>query len=156
MNKYLKLTVSILIPLLIGLAGSFFTSSSVSTWYTTIQKPSFNPPNWIFGPVWTLLYIMIGLSFYFIWVKLSAAEFKLQFVVYSFQLLLNFLWSVLFFGLRNPLLSFIEIVLLWLSILYLVLSFYKLSAISSFLLIPYLLWVTFASILNLSIVILNR
>lgn len=154
-NKYIKLIISVLIPVLIGFAGSFFTSSSVSTWYLTIKKPLFNPPNLVFAPVWTVLFILIGISFYLIWVKKPIAKFRFVSYVYFVQLGLNFLWSVLFFGLRNPLLAFLEIILLWISIVLLMISFYKISRMSAYLLVPYLLWVSFASVLNLSIVVLN-
>jgi len=155
MNKYLKLLISIAIPLIIGYLGSFFTAVSVTDWYTTINKPPFNPPNWIFAPVWTLLFILIGLSFYLVWSKDFAQKKKLCLTIYSIQLILNLLWSALFFGLRNPLLGLVEIFVLWLSIITNITVFYRISRASGYLLIPYLLWVSFATILNFSIVILN-
>ena len=156
MNNYIKLAISILVPLAIGFAGSFFTRSSLSDWYLDLKKPSFNPPGWIFAPVWTTLYVMIGLAFYLIWVKMPLTEFKLQFWVFAVQLLLNFLWSILFFGLKNPFAAFIGIIALWLSILYVIFLFYRLSETSAYLMIPYILWVTFAALLNFSIMKLNR
>jgi len=156
LKNYVKLIISILIPLIIGFSGSFFTRGSISSWYVTIHKPSFNPPNWIFALVWTIMYIIIGFSFYFTWIKLPISQFKSQFYIFVIQLLLNFLWSVLFFGLKNPIAALADILLLWLSILLLIIAFYHISEISSYLLIPYLLWVTFASVLNYSIINMNR
>jgi len=156
MNKYLKLAISILIPLAIGFLGSIATSGSVNTWYKTLNKPSFNPPSWVFGPVWTVLYILIGLSFYFVWTDNSGKQKKTAFIVYSFQLFFNLLWSFLFFGLRSPFAALIEIIALWIFIITNIIVFYKISNKAGLLLIPYLLWVTFATILNFSIYILNR
>jgi len=163
MKKIFKFIISIAIPLIIGFLGSFFTSGSVNSWYTTINKPSFNPPNWIFGPVWTILFIMIGLSFYLVWIKDFGKQGRKQnekqkkriIGVYCVQLALNFLWSVFFFGLRNPLLSFMEIIILWFFIITNIILFYRVSEKAGYLLIPYLLWVSFAAILNFAIVILN-
>ncbi len=149
-----KLAISIVIPLIIGFLGSFFTRSSVSSWYLTIAKPVFQPPSWLFGPVWTFLFILIGISFYLIWINKYKNK-NLAYIIYSIQLFLNFLWSLLFFGLRNPLYALIEIFVLWAIILTNIIVFYKISKASAFLLIPYLLWVTFATILNFAIVLLN-
>jgi translocator protein len=155
MKNFLRLIISILIPLAAGFLGSIFTTSSVGSWYLTINKASFNPPGWIFAPVWTALYIMMGISFYFLWKSGQSAVRTKSIYLYFAQLLLNVLWSLLFFGLKNPLAAFIDILLLLATILYSVFLFYKISRISSYLFIPYLLWVSFASVLNLSIVILN-
>ena len=155
MKNTFKLIISVLIPLIIGFLGSFFTASSVDSWYTTINKPSFNPPGWIFAPVWTTLYILIGLSFYLVWKKIFGEERKKVIIVYSMQLLLNLLWSVLFFGLRSPLLGLIDIIILIAFIIANTIIFYKISKTAGYLLIPYLLWVSFASVLNFSIFLLN-
>ena len=150
------LIISIIICLSIGFLGSIFTSSSVNSWYPTIKKPSFNPPSWIFGPVWTVLYILMGISVYLFWLNSKNPDYLVRgLILFVVHLILNFAWSFLFFGLQNPLLALIEIVVLWLSIIFVIFYFYKVSKTSSYLLIPYLLWVTFASILNLFIVILN-
>lgn len=153
-----KLIFSIWICLGAGVLGSFFTVSSPPagglTWYQTLNKPFFSPPNWIFGPVWTTIYILMGISLYLILVskaKLKQNALNLFFI----QLGLNAIWSIIFFGLKNPTLAFIDIVVLWISIVLTIKAFYKISKISAYLLIPYLLWVSFASILNLAIVILN-
>jgi len=155
MKNYLKFFISILLTLVIGFAGSFFTSSSVNDWYTTLNKPIFNPPNWLFGPVWTLLFILIGLSFYFVWIENFGKQKKIAIGIYSFQLILNLLWSFLFFGLKKPFLALIEIFFLWMVIITNLIMFYKISKKAGLLLIPYLLWVTFAAILNLFIFVLN-
>lgn len=132
--------------------GSFFTFDSISSWYSTLNKPFFSPPNWVFGPVWTTLYILIGISAYLAY-KSKAS--KLAMAVFAIQLILNTLWSIIFFGLKNPALAFVEIILLWLSILYMIKLFYSANKLSAYLLIPYILWVSFASILNLAIWLLN-
>ncbi len=155
-NKILKLVVSILVCQAAGLVGSLFTSPAISSWYATIQKPSFNPPNWVFAPAWTLLFLLMGISLYLVWSKnWQDQEKKKALFVFAFQLLLNILWSILFFGLQSPLYAFIEIIILWLAILFTIISFYKISKPAAYLLLPYILWVSFASILNFSILILN-
>lgn len=153
MKKYYKLIISLLIPLIIGFFGSVFTMNSVSTWYAELNKPFFNPPGWIFAPVWTLLYIMIGISIYLTWT--SKENKKKTFIVFGVQLFLNFIWSILFFGNHLIGLAFADIFLLWIAIIFNIYFCYKISKKSAYLLIPYLLWVSFASILNLAIWILN-
>lgn len=150
MNKFLKLFFAIIICEGAGLVGSFFTFNSVNTWYITLNKPFFNPPSWIFGPVWTLLYLLMGISLYLVW-----ANKKVSLKWFWVQLILNSLWSILFFGLKSPTLALFEIFFLWLAILMTIKNFWKYNKTASWLLSPYLLWVTFASILNLSIVLLN-
>ncbi|CAN5173218.1 TspO/MBR family protein [soil metagenome] len=151
MNKFIKLLSAIIICEGAGIIGSFFTVNSVNTWYSTLNKPFFNPPSWLFGPVWTILYLMMGISLYLIWEKK-----KVDLKWFWIQLVLNSLWSILFFGLKNPGLAFLEIILLWGAIFLTIRGFWKYKRLSAYLLIPYLLWVTFATILNLSIVLLNR
>ena len=141
---------------LVGLAGTPFTLSSIPTWYQTLQKPSFSPPNWIFGPVWTILYFLMGVAAYLVWIKgLQKKAVKKALSFFIAQLAFNFLWSILFFGLHSPILALIDILILWALILITTIKFYKISKTASYLLIPYLLWVTFATILNLSIALLN-
>jgi tryptophan-rich sensory protein len=151
--KWLTLIICIVLPNLAGLIGSVFTSSSVSTWYTTLVKPSFNPPGWVFGPVWTTLYILMGISLYLIWTNKKRTNIALW--MYGIQLVLNALWSFLFFGLRNPLAAFIEIIILWIAIVATIIYFYKISKPAAYLLIPYILWVSFAAVLNYSLFVLN-
>jgi len=152
MKKIYKLIISLALPFLASAIGSLFTVTGISSWYSEIQKPFFNPPSWIFGPVWTLLYLLMGISLYLVWTKKSD---KKAFVVFGIQLALNALWSILFFGLQNPALAFFEILLLWIAILVTITTFYKIRKSAGYLLIPYLAWVTFASVLNYSIWILN-
>jgi translocator protein len=154
--NYLKLIISIFICELAGIIGGFFTASSVLTWYQTLNKPFFNPPNWLFGPVWIVLYFLMGFSLYLIWNNWRKNKtYRLAIIIFIIQLILNLLWSILFFGLKIPLLGFIEIIFLWFAILFTIIYFYKISKISAYLLIPYIIWVSFASILNLFIYILN-
>ena len=156
MIKLLQLIIAILISQSAGLVGSVFTVKSVSIWYAVLNKPSFNPPGWLFGPVWILLYTLMGISSYLIWQERE--ESKLVFlvlVIFGIQLALNALWSFLFFGLQNPGLAFAEIIVLWIFILITILLFYKINHLASYLLIPYILWVSFAMVLNFYIWRLN-
>lgn len=153
-TKISRLVLSIGICLGAGFIGSVFTTSSIPVWYANLNKPFFSPPNWIFAPVWTILYILMGISLYLVWVsknKLKQKGIKLFFI----QLGLNVLWSIIFFGLKNPVLAFINILALWITIFLTIQSFKKINKLAGNLLIPYLLWVSFATILNLSITILN-
>lgn len=155
MKSYPKLIISVIITLSAGFLGSFFTSSSIDTWYASLNKPSFNPPNWLFVPVWTSLFILIGISFYLVWRKNFEGRRNLAVGVYSIQLSLNLLWSFFFFGLENPFFALMEIILLWAFILANMNIFYKISKPAAFLLLPYLFWVSFALILNYFIFKLN-
>ena len=156
MKKLSKLLVSILICEGVGILGSVFTFTQIATWYVHLNKPFFSPPNFVFGPVWTVLYALMGISIFLIYeAKISKNEKHLLLKLFGFQLVLNFLWSVLFFGMHSPWLGFLEIIFLWLTILILIFKFYKYSKQASFLLIPYLFWVSFASLLNFFIIILN-
>lgn len=151
-----KLVSSIVICQLAGIIGSFFTAPSVSTWYAELIKPAFNPPNWVFGPVWTALFILMGISLYLVWVKgIKTKKAKIALALFGIQLFLNVLWSVIFFGLRLPSYAFIEIIILWIFILLTIIWFYKISKVASYLLITYLIWVSFAAVLNFSIFYLN-
>ncbi len=154
--KTLKLIISVLICQGVGVIGALFTSPAISTWYSMIQKPSFNPPNWIFAPVWTLLFLLMGISLYLVWNKgLNYKRVKVAIFIFFFQLILNTLWSILFFALQSPLLALIEIIILWLAILMTIIIFYRISKVAAYLLLPYILWVSFASVLNFSILIIN-
>ena len=151
--NYLKLVISIGVCLLVGFIAGMFTSTSIDTWYSTLTKPSFNPPNWVFGPAWTILYIMMGIALYLVW---NASNNRIAVTFFVIQLALNFLWSFLFFALENPLIAFIEILLLLGMIILTAVQFYPVSRTAAFLLIPYILWVIFASVLNFRIYWLNR
>jgi len=154
-KSILPLLISILIVFSFGFIGSFFTTSSITNWYAFINKPLFSPPNWIFAPVWTLLYILMGISAFLIWKKRDNLKTKQAFIFYGIQLILNALWSIIFFGMHNPGLALLEIIILWLFILITLIKFYKINKIAGLLFIPYLLWVSFASILNYAIWMLN-
>jgi benzodiazapine receptor len=157
MNKIIMFIVSVVICQLAGVIGSFFTINSVKTWYTTIAKPSFNPPSWVFGPVWTILFLMMGVALFLVWQKgLDAPGVKIALLIFAVQLVLNILWSIIFFGLKLPLLAFVEILLMWIFILLTIINFYRISHPAGLILIPYILWVSFASVLNLAIFLLNR
>ena len=151
MSKSLfKIITSIGICLGAGVLGSLFTVSSIPTWYQTLDKPFFSPPNWVFGPVWTILYILMGISLYLVWIKKKVPS------VFWIQLILNATWSIVFFGLRNPSVAFVNIIALWIAIFLTIKSFSKINRLSSYLLYPYIAWVSFASILNFSIWMMNR
>lgn len=152
--KLPRLFLSIALSLSAGIIGSIFTISSIPTWYTFLNKPVFSPPNWVFGPVWTTLYILMGISYYLIWESNTKQKYK-AIKIFLVQLVLNALWSIIFFGLRNPGLALVEVVALWITIVLTIKLFYPISKSAAYLLIPYLLWVSFASILNLFIVLLN-
>ncbi len=154
-NKLLKLLLSIVLCEGVGILGSIFTIPSITTWYSHLNKPIFNPPNWIFGPVWTTLYLLMGISLFLVLEKKLKIQKNFLLILFSVQLLLNFLWSVMFFAWHLPTLALVDIALLWISITLLIVDFWKFSKIASVILIPYLLWVSFASVLNLWVAILN-
>lgn len=155
-EEFVRLGFSVIICLLAGFIGSAFTSQSINNWYLTLEKPSFNPPNWVFGPVWTVLYLMMAVSLYIIWNQDAAfINSKLQAFFFAAQLFLNTLWSVVFFRFRDISLGLFVILGLWIAILATILSFRQKSYKAALLLIPYLLWVGFAAILNYKILVLN-
>lgn len=157
MSKIIKLVLSILFCLLAGVVGSFFTIPAIPDWYAGLIKPFFSPPNWVFGPVWTVLYIFMGLSLYLVWEKgTKKKKVKEALKLFAIQLLLNWIWSPVFFGTKNLFLAFVVIVLMWFFILKTVLAFSKINKTASYLLYPYFAWVSFASILNFSVWFLNR
>lgn len=156
MQKTVRLIFLILACEAVGIAGSAFTLPAISTWYATLTKPGFSPPNSIFGPVWTALYALMGISAYVIWEsKKKQSTVTIALYYFGAQLFLNLLWSFLFFGLRSPLFALIELVVLWLFILLTIKKFLKISHKAAYLLLPYLAWVSFALILNFAIVVLN-
>ncbi len=157
MNTYLKLLVSVGVCEIVGLAATPFTIAAIPGWYTTLNKPVFSPPNFVFGPVWTILYLFMGISAYLVWSKgLKKRGVKEALTFFVVQLGLNFLWSLLFFGLHSPLIALVDIAALIIAILIVIRKFYKVSKTAGYLLVPYLLWVSFAGYLNLSIWLLNR
>ena len=158
MNKITRIAIAVIVCLTVGYSSSTVTKSGVETWYPTIIKPVFNPPNWVFMPVWTLLFVLMGIAAGLIWDKIKEqnAEVKKALGFFLIQLALNAIWSYLFFGLKNPMLALIEIALLWLMIYETYLKFIKINKTAGYLLIPYMAWVGFAAILNASIWLLNR
>jgi translocator protein len=147
--------LSIIICQLAGIIGSFSTMSSVKGWYQTINKASFNPPSWVFAPAWTTLFTLMGIAAGIIWLSEKNEARKKALTVFVVQLVLNTLWSIIFFGMKNPPLAFIEIIVLWLAILYTIILFRKINKKAALLLIPYILWVSFATVLTLSVILLN-
>ena len=153
-QNIIKLIVSIIICQLAGIIGSFPTADSVGTWYLTLQKPFFTPPGWVFAPAWITLYFLMGLALYFVWIK-GYKKVKEAISAFGIQLAMNITWSFAFFGLKSPLLGMITIIVLWFSITTTMVKFRRISKNAFYLLVPYILWVSFAAILNLSILILN-
>lgn len=154
--KYLPVLISIIICQMAGLLGSLFTAPAIPTWYASLTKPSFSPPNWVFGPVWIILYTLMGISAYLVWQQgVKKKGVKIALAIFGVQLVLNTLWSILFFGLKLPLYAFIEIIFLWFFILLTILSFSKISKAAGLFLLPYIFWVSFAALLNFYIFKLN-
>ncbi|MBF7092316.1 tryptophan-rich sensory protein [Flavobacterium sp. ALJ2] len=158
MNKITRILAVVVTCLAIGYFSGIVTRSSIDTWYPTLVKPSFNPPNWVFAPAWSLLYLLMGVAAGLVWdrIEYEKEAVKNALVFFAIQLALNALWSYLFFGLMNPLLALIEIFVLWLMIYETLLKFIKINKVAGYLLVPYLLWVSFATILNASIWWLNK
>lgn len=155
--KFLKITLLVALCVTIGYLSGMVTRDSITTWYPTLVKPVFNPPNWIFAPVWTLLYVMMGIAAGLVWTSDSDEKIvKRALGFFAIQFGLNALWSYLFFGLHNPLLALVEILLLLSMIFETYNQFRKIDKLAGFLFIPYLAWVSFATILNASIWWLNK
>ena len=152
----LKLVISIVACQCAGLIGSIFTTPAIPTWYAALDKPPFTPPNWLFAPAWGTLYLLMGIAAFLIWRKgLDKEGVKPALVIFLVQLILNALWSVIFFGFKSPIAGAIAIIVLWVAILFTILRFFRLSVAAGSLLIPYILWVSFAAALNISIWMLN-
>lgn len=178
-NNLLKLLFSIIICELAGVVGSVFTISEINGWYKTLNKPGFSPPSWIFGPVWAALFVLMGISLYLVWQKNFVAKNQISkrkkktwnpwsqkflsgswqkaniILIFATQFILNVLWSIIFFGMHSPAAAFFELLMLWFAILFTIVNFYRVSKISAYLLLPYILWVSFAGVLNFFIFILN-
>ncbi|MEO7394038.1 MAG: TspO/MBR family protein [Chitinophagaceae bacterium] len=156
MNNTVKLIISIAIPVGVGVLSGLFTTPEISGWYQTIVKPAWNPPNWIFGPVWTTLYLMMGIALYLIWKSDNdPIAKKTAITLFTLQLVFNFLWSFIFFNQHQIGWSLIEIIVLWIFILLTILAFAQVNKIAAWLLVPYISWVSFATILNYTIWKLN-
>ncbi len=156
-NGVIKLVVSIVASFAAGGIGSLFTFKAIPTWYRGLRKPPSTPPNWAFGPVWTTLYILMGISVFLVWQKgLDTSGAKLAFVLFWIQLVINALWSVVFFGMKSKGGGAIVIIVLWLLILAAIVTFFPVSSWAGALLIPYIVWVSIASYLNIGVWVLNK
>lgn len=152
-----KLAVSWIIVFVAAAIGSVSTSSQITTWYTTLAKPAWTPPNWIFGPVWTTLYILMGIALFLVWRQgLDRRDVQFAILIFAVQLILNTLWSVVFFGMQSIFGGFIIILILWIAILANIIAFYMISKPAGLILIPYIIWVSIASYLNYSVYLLNH
>ncbi len=154
-SNIIKLVISLIITVGLGSLGGIFTISEIPNWYAGLQKPSFNPPNWLFGPVWTLLYILMGISVYLIWKQPVSTERNIGLMLFALQFVLNFCWSIIFFKQHQLGWALVEIIVMWIFILLTIIWFGKMSSVASWLLVPYISWVSFAAILNAAIWKLN-
>jgi tryptophan-rich sensory protein len=152
----IRFVIALAAPLAVGLLSGLATAGGVRDWYPTLAKPSFNPPDWLFGPVWTVLYLLMGVAAWLVWRRADEARVGTPLLLFAAQLLLNGLWSVLFFGLRSPGVAAVEILVLWLLIGLTIRAFRRVSVPAAVLLTPYWAWVTFAAALNLAIWMMNR
>ena len=151
-----KLLISIVACQCAGLIGSVFTTTAIPTWYAALEKPIFTPPNWLFAPAWITLYLLMGISASIVWQRgLDVPRVRTALIIFLIQLILNALWSVVFFGLESPLYGVIVITVLWIAIVLTIVQFFRISTLAGALLLPYIGWVTFAAALNISIFMLN-
>ncbi|MEA1925512.1 MAG: TspO/MBR family protein [Candidatus Altiarchaeota archaeon] len=156
MKDHYKLTIAVVVSLMAGAIGSISTSDAIPTWYATLEKPELTPPGWVFAPIWAVLYILMGLAAYIVWKEgLHKLEVKTALTLYTTQLTLNVLWSILFFGLRNPLYALFDISALLILLILTAKQFREINKNAALLLMPYLLWVLYAAFLNLNIWLLN-
>lgn len=156
MKNSFKLITAIAVSELAGIVGSIFTISAIPNWYSTLTKPALNPPSWVFGPVWATLYALMGIAAFLVWKKgWGRSDVRKALYVFCLQLVLNTLWSIVFFGLQSPAWAFVNITAMWFAIIWTMILFYRISKPAMWLLVPYILWVSFALYLNCSIWILN-
>lgn len=155
MNRLAKLAISLALPFSAGAIGSLATIPNIPIWYAALEKPFFNPPNWVFGPVWTLLYILIGISLYLVWASPAKKTKRTAYTLFGVQIALNTLWSVIFFGMHLPWVAVVVIVALLIAIVATIREFWHYSRLASYVLMPYVAWVSFATVLNISIALLN-
>lgn len=156
MKEALKVAAAIALCEAAGVVGSFYTAQSIPTWYATLARPELAPPNWVFGPVWTTLFALMGIALYLVWKKgANTRTGKTALTIFAVQLVLNVLWSVIFFGARSPGGALLEIALLWFAIAATIIAFKRISLAAAWLLAPYFLWVSFAMYLNYAIWVLN-
>jgi len=157
LNSVIKLIVSILVSFAAGGIGSLFTFKAIPTWYAGLKKPPYTPPNWLFGPVWTILYILMGISVFFVWQKgFANNDILLAFILFWVQLAINAIWSIIFFGMKSKGGGVITIIVLWLLIWATMVTSFRVSEWAGALLIPYIVWVSIASYLNIGIWMLNK
>ncbi len=156
LNNFFKLIIAIAVCELAGIVGSVFTVAAIPDWYAGLVKPALNAPSWVFWPAWATLYFLMGIAAFLLWRKgFERKDVKMALGLFSFQLFLNAIWSIVFFGLRNPGWALVDIILLWLAIIWTIVVFYRISRSTAWLLAPYILWVSFAAYLNYSIWLLN-
>ena len=156
LTNFFKLVVSLALPLGLGSIARILTTKEIAGWYALLNKPSFNPPSYLFGPVWTALYVLMGVSMFLIWNTPKTGLRQKALAIFGIQLFFNFWWSILFFFFHAVFLSVIDILIMWFLIIYMITLFKKIKPVAAYLQIPYLLWVTFATVLNISIWYLNR
>jgi tryptophan-rich sensory protein len=157
LREVLRLVVSVVVCQLAGGLGAIFTTPAIPTWYASLEKPAFQPPNWLFFPVWTTLYTLMGIAAFLVWRKgLGQRQVRVALGIFAIQLVLNTAWTIIFFGLYSLFGAVIAIVFLWIAILINIVTFWRISKVAGALLIPYILWVSFAGILNYSVWMLNR
>ncbi len=155
MLKVIKFITSVFVPFAAAAIGSAVTFPNIATWYAALNKPFFSPPNWLFGPVWTVLYLLMGLSLYLVWVAKYKKTKRPAFVMFGVQLALNTLWSVVFFGLHAPWVGVVIILLLLASIIAAIRLFWPINRTAAYLMLPYAAWVSFATLLNIAVAGLN-
>jgi len=155
LNRWLVLVGFLVITFSASAIGGWFTSMSVGTWYQNIAKPSFTPPSWVFGPVWTTLYALMAIAAWLVWDRVGFAVGAVALTLYAVQLVLNVAWSGLFFGLRSPALGTLCVIILWIAILATLIAFWRIHPVAGILLVPYILWVSYASVLTYSVWRLN-
>ncbi len=151
----IKLVISIFVCLVAGLIGSIFTISSIPVWYATLNKPFFSPPNWLFAPAWTILYILMGIALFYVWKAPKVKKTNEGLMLFGAQLLFNVIWSIVFFGFRSIVGGVLSIVVLLILILMTTVQFYRIDKRAAYLMVPYLLWVCFATMLNIAVYFLN-
>lgn len=145
---WLSLASFLVITFAVAGFGSYFTGSSVATWYPTLSKPTWTPPNWAFSPVWTVLYVMMATAGWIVWMRGRSSSAAVALGLFAVQLVLNAAWSWLFFGMRSVAAGLVDIALLWCAILATIIAFWRVSVLAGALMMPYLLWVSYAAALN--------
>ena len=157
MKNWVKLIISLALPQIAGISGALLTDTGESSWFQSLNKPEWNPPGWLFGPVWTTLYILMGIAFYLVW-KARAFSTKKQpaMIAWIVQLVFNFFWTIIFFGWQQPGWAFAEICCLWILILITIFLFARISKLAAWLMVPYISWVSFAALLNYTIWQMNQ